>query len=300
VVASTRGVERGRVTAAEVDDAYCGDLADLVRVQREAGLDLFSDGLLRWQDIFRPLAKAAGMRTNVLTRWFDNNAFYRAPEIGDTAPVVDSVDDIVPDPILPEPRVATLPSPYLFSRMALAQRDRNQVMLELAANVLRPAAQQLAAAGCTLIHLQDPWLGFFGIDAADRAALEQALGVISSAVDAHVVLHVSFGDAGPQLDWLRRMPVHAVGVDLVETDINSLGTDWEIGLVAGCIDGRSSVVESPEAIADALQHVAESTQTPMLYASSSCELELLPRTIADRKVLVLGAAAQRLREPVTS
>jgi methionine synthase II (cobalamin-independent) len=38
----------------------------------------------------------------------------------------------------------------------------------------------------------------------------------------------------------------------------------------------------------------------MLYASSSCELELLPRTVADQKVLVLGAAAQRLREPVTS
>jgi 5-methyltetrahydropteroyltriglutamate--homocysteine methyltransferase len=299
-VAATRGVERARVTATEVDDAYYGDLADLVRVQREAGLDLFSDGLLRWQDIFRPLAEAAGMRTNVLTRWFDNNAFYRAPEIGDTVPVVDSVDRIVPDPIVPEPRVATLPSPYLFSRMALAKRDRNQVMLELAATVLRPAAQQLAAAGCTLIHLQDPWLGFFGIEAADRTALEQALGAISSAVDAHVVLHVSFGDAGPQLDWLRRLPVHAVGVDLVETDINSLGTDWEIGLVAGCIDGRSSVVESPEAIADALQHVAESTRTPVLYASSSCELELLPRTVADRKVLVLGAAAQRLREPVTS
>src|SRR5260370_1881382 len=76
VVAATRGLERGRVTQAEVDSAYHQDLVDFVQLQQEARLDFFSDGLLRWHDIFRPLAQAAGMPARILTRWFDNNAFF--------------------------------------------------------------------------------------------------------------------------------------------------------------------------------------------------------------------------------
>src|SRR5689334_25327951 len=91
VVAATRDLERGRTTPRAVDDAFRQDEADFVDLQRKAGLDVFSGGLVRWQDIFRPLVDASvGMRARTLVRWFDNNSFYRAPEIeGPVAPIND-------------------------------------------------------------------------------------------------------------------------------------------------------------------------------------------------------------------
>ena len=299
VVAATRGLERGRVTQAEVDGAYREDLDDFVQVQKQARLDFFSDGLLRWQDIFRPLAHAAGVPARILTRWFDNNAFFRAPELETTLGSRDVIlDAIVPDGSVPLPRVGTLPSPYMFSRAAATHADRNQLMLDIARDVLQPAARVLAGAGCRLIHLQEPWVGFFGIEGGDVAPFERALAALGDGVDAGIVLHVYYGDAGRFADWLRRLPVHAVGVDLVETDLAALGTGWEVGLMAGCVDGRSSIVEDEERTAELVRQVAEMVQPPVLYVSSSSDLELLPRDVARLKVQCLGGAVRRLTQPV--
>src|SRR5207249_9390988 len=107
---------RGRVAPEEVDAAFVADRADLVAAQREAGLDYFSDGLLRWQDIFRPLVESvSGLAARTLVRWFDNNSFFRAPEVtGEIAPRA-LPEVYVGYGEVPPPRVATLPSPYLFS-----------------------------------------------------------------------------------------------------------------------------------------------------------------------------------------
>ncbi len=299
VVGATRGLDRGRVGLDVVEDALREDLADFVRLQQTAGLDFFSDGLLRWQDIFRPLVEASGtMRPGALVRWFDNNAFFRSPELTGSLSSVKAPASIVPDGLVPRPRVATLPSPYTFSRAAQAGPHRNQLMLDLARHVLRPVAQGLTAAGCQVLHLQEPWLAFFGIDPADWAPLEHALASIKEGMAAAVVLHVYFGDAGPFADRLPRLPVDAVGVDLVETDVASLGTGWEIGLVAGCLNGRSSVVESLDGTVELARRVAQAAGPSSLYLSSNCELEFLPQKVAQKKVLRLGEAARRVKELV--
>src|SRR4029453_10946928 len=70
VVAATRGLERGRTSPDEVEVQFKRDREDLIQTQQEAGLDYFSDGLLRWQDIFRPLAETVeGMEARTLVRW---------------------------------------------------------------------------------------------------------------------------------------------------------------------------------------------------------------------------------------
>src|SRR5438132_12446982 len=110
VVAATRGLERGRTAPDEVETAYRADRDDFVEVQREAGLDFFSDGMLRWQDIFRPLSEGLGPKPpEELVRWFDTNTFFRAPEIS----TIDSPSASAATPMasVPKPRVVTLPSP---------------------------------------------------------------------------------------------------------------------------------------------------------------------------------------------
>jgi 5-methyltetrahydropteroyltriglutamate--homocysteine methyltransferase len=301
VVAATRGLERGRTSPDEVEVQFKRDREDLIQAQQEAGLDYFSDGLLRWQDIFRPLAETVeGMEARTLVRWFDNNSFFRAPEPADEirlrAPLPAVFDDHAD---VPEPRVATLPSPFLFSRAAQTGRDRNELMVDLAQGVLRPVAQALAARGYELIHLQEPWLVYYGTAPGDWEPFRRSLGAVRegiSGTDAKMVLHTYFGDAAPYAGQLRELPVDAVGFDFVQTDPEALGTDWPVAVLAGALDGRSSPIEPVEPTAEFARQILETLSPPDLYLSSNCELEFLPRDVARQKVLRLGEISGRLKE----
>jgi 5-methyltetrahydropteroyltriglutamate--homocysteine methyltransferase len=298
VVSATRGLERFRVGPDEVAAAFDADLQVLIAAQREAGLDYFSDGLLRWQDIFRPLVDAAtGLDAHTLVRWFDNNSFFRAPEVTGELGLANGLPATF-HAGAPAPRVATLPSPYLFSRAAHGADGPDALMQQLARDVLAPVAAKLAGSGAAVIHLQEPWLVYFGIDDGSWDSFEKALTEIHDALggSARLVLHTYFGDAAPHVDRLRRLPVDALGVDLVETDPESLGSGWDIGLLAGCLDGRRSVVEPLEGVVGFVRQAVEHTGAPFLLLSSNSDLELLPRDLARAKVQRLGDVAASLKE----
>src|SRR5205823_4998605 len=106
LVQATRDLDRGRTSQKAVEEQVERDLAELVSVQQAAGLDLLADGMLRWQDHFRPLLEAAeGLETGALTRFLDTNTFYRAPQASSSAARLDRPLD--------ERYIAPLPGPRL-------------------------------------------------------------------------------------------------------------------------------------------------------------------------------------------
>ena len=299
MVAATRGIDRGRVGSDAVERAFADDLAAFVRVQNDARMDFFSDGLLKWQDIFRPLTAALGAKPHTLVRWFDTNTFFREPELSGRLATPAHPDGVAPDASVPRPRVTTLPSPYMFSRAAHTDQDRNQLMVALAQQVLRPAIDAAVAAGSELIHLEDPWLGYSGITREDWAPLSDALAILHGDLKATLAFHVYFGDAGPHVSQLLQLPVDAIGVDLIQTDIKALGSGWDKGLVAGVINGRSSILESSKNLVEVARHLADTVRPRNLYLSSNCELGYLPTVVAEQKVQRLGEAARTVKELVS-
>ena len=298
LVRATRDLERGRTTPEAVDERFRAERAEVMRLQQEAGLDLFTDGMLRWQDIFRPLAEAAdGLEPRTLVRWFDNNSFFRAPRVGGSPRLQEPPAVFDEEPPIPEPRAATLPSPYLLSRAVQAEGDLDGLMRDLARRVLAPAAEGLDGRGYRLIHLQEPWLGFFGMEEETWPAFRESVAAIRDAAPHPILtLHVSYGDAAPHAERLRELPVDAVGVDFVETDLDALPRPWGTGLVAGCLDARRSVMETVEGTVDFLQKVAGVLEPTALYATPNAELELLSAELASRKVRLLGRVAAAMKE----
>src|SRR5437016_8998170 len=74
--------EKGEKTDADLRAAedHMTELA--LREQIDAGLDLVTDGLIRWYDPISHLAgKLAGARINGLLRFFDTNCYFRQPVI---------------------------------------------------------------------------------------------------------------------------------------------------------------------------------------------------------------------------
>src|SRR3989304_1544347 len=82
LITATRAFERGRADKSALDRLFEEEAQRLVALEGEHGLDSVTDGLLRWQDLLRPLAdELPGVHAGPVTRWFDNNSFYRRPVI---------------------------------------------------------------------------------------------------------------------------------------------------------------------------------------------------------------------------
>jgi methionine synthase II (cobalamin-independent) len=85
-------------------------------------------------------------------------------------------------------------------------------------------------------------------------------------------------------------------VDLVETDLGSLERGWRLGLVAGCLNGRNTVLESADASAELVRRAADATEAPTVFLAPASELELLPESVARQKVVLLSEVAGKVKE----
>ena len=71
-----------KITKEELEQAYQDTLKRVIREQEEAGVDLITDGQIRWDDLVTPFAKnIQGIEIGGLLRFFDNNVYYRRPII---------------------------------------------------------------------------------------------------------------------------------------------------------------------------------------------------------------------------
>ena len=275
---ATRDLDRGRTTPEAVEEQAAADFREFVRVQEEAGLDLLADGLLTWQDLFRPLVEAsAGLTARPLVRFLDTNTFYRAVLV-DAEP---KLQRPLPAPALPSGRwLATLPSPYAFSRAA----DREVSAESLAANVLAPQIEAYAEAGCALVVLAEP---FLTREASGLPALVAALAELPRPVP--LMLSLPFGDAAPLLSELGDAGLAGIGVDLYGTRVDAVPQGLEATLLAGVVDARSSALEDATELATFADELRGRVAGEIVLIPNG-DLQFVSERIAREKVLTLGRA----------
>ena len=263
------------------------DARALVAAQEEAGLDLLTDGLLDWQDLFRPLAERSdGLTARPLTRFLDTNTFYRALLV-DGPP---RLREPIPAPALPAGRwLATLPAPS-----ALARAARGAASAEaFAADVLAAQIEADAQAGCALVVLVDPFL-------AREGGVEEAISSLRELPeDIPLALHLPFGDASGILDALADAPVSAVGVDFYATSLDAVPDAYPKELVAGVVDVRSSALENPDELAAFAEALLERNPAGVALTVNG-DLQFVPDSVAREKLVRLGRARALLAEAVTA
>jgi 5-methyltetrahydropteroyltriglutamate--homocysteine methyltransferase len=290
LVQATRDLDRGRTTEAAVQDQREADLRSFLDAQREAGLDYLSDGLLNWQDIFRPFDEAAqGLEPGPLKRFLNTNTFYRAPIVTEKAPrLVEPLgEEYFRIGDLPRNRwVVTLPSPHALAEFAAGELEPRAV----AEGVLGPQIRWLAGNGCALVVLQEMAL-FEG--RIDVYRLSDAIDALQSPLP--VALQLPFGDSGDVLGELVELNVEAIGVDLYATDLEALPRPFPKTLLAGVVDARNSLVEEPGDLAGFGRQLLEELEGELHFVPNG-DLQFVPEKIARQKVLRLGEAARILKE----
>ena len=293
LVEITRAAARGRVTQPEVDAQSDHDLTSLIELQRSASLDSLVDGQLNWQDLFRPFSELfTGIQPGALTRWFDNNTFYRKPTIVQRVSYKGTdVERYFRHNLLPRTarKKAILPGPFTFA--VLAQNSAYQSLADLAddlAHALRQTIAELQKFGYTYFQFNEPALTTSGRRKSDLEVAKHAFETCAKGVAPQTVLQTYFGDAGGVIEDLLDYSVDYIGLDFYATSLDSLVQhDFNKGLGCGCIDGRNSLLETATDLSKFVADIDERLAPKTIILGPNCDLDFLPRNVAERKVRLL-------------
>jgi 5-methyltetrahydropteroyltriglutamate--homocysteine methyltransferase len=296
-----KGHQKGDLIAGdegpEIVDAYDRARTEVVDAQADAGLDRVVEGQLRWDDMLaHPLTIHENVETGGIVRYYDNNNFYRDPQVrgeltpsGDVAAELEAVDA--------DALQAVLPGPYSLADLATDEHYGDEAdFLDAVAEFL--AGEIEAFPDHETLFLLEPSLVENPPDDDTNERASEAIDRVAEATDADVVAHTYWG-AVPEKTYAHLMDadVDAIGFDFVtETEdalynINEYGTKDRVAL--GLVDGQNTLVESPETIRDRVEWVDENTHTDFdrAYVTSNTELFYLPVNKFEDKLQALGDAA---------
>ena len=290
--------DRGELTDEDVVKVQDEVTAEVIAEQVEAGVDIVTDGQVRWDDDQTYVTRTMkGVTIGGLQRYLDTNTYYREPEVtSDLKPAAASVlvrDWQFAQKQTDRPVKAVLPGPFTLACLSVDKHYGSIEKLSLAyAEALRADVDGLVAAGCKHIQVNDPIVVFRKDDAGIFArAITRLLDGVSGAETG---VYTWFGDAGGILPELLSTPADVIGLDFVAGPANwdaikPASFDKKLGF--GAIDGRNTRMESAREIADAVARITETVPADRLYLNPSCGLEYLPRETAfdKMKTMVDGA-----------
>jgi len=288
---------------AEISDAEWRAVEDevaqqVVREQAEIGLDVVTDGQVRWYDPISHLTRhCEGIQINGLLRYFDTNFYFRQPVVsGRIRPrervlrrefeIARAATDRMVKPVLT--------GPYSLACGSILEggyRNRRE-LAHAYAEILAQEVADLVHAGAAVIQVDEPYLLRHPEDAdVVRDGIAQLAAVRGRA---HLALYTHFGDALPLWDDIMAMPVDLVGFDLTYGP-KLVDRIAEVGaprsLVLGVVDGRNTKLEARDAVLRILDRVVPKLEAPV-GLGSSCGLELLPRDRARAKLENMVAIAR--------
>lgn len=263
--------------------------------QAEAGLDLVTDGQVRWYDPISHLAgQLAGIEINGLLRYFDTNFYFRQPvaraEIKRRDGLLLSEFEFAraqsPKPVKP-----VLTGPYTLARHTIVEHAPYKQLEPLArayAQALAPEIEALAQAGAEVIQLDEPAILQ---RPADFPVLQRTLAFLTKHKGkAKLALYVYFGNPQPLYDRLQELPVDILGLDFTYNPrfaerVVALGARKPLAL--GLVDGRNTRLEDPVALAHQVDRIRLRVKAEFCYLNPSCGLEYLPRERASAKLKLL-------------
>ena len=268
-----------------------------------SGMDLVTDGQIRWYDPISHLAgKCQNIQVNGLLRFFDTNFYFRQPVV--QGPIRWTRPVLRPEYEMARAISAKPVKPVLTGALTLArhsvvehpayQKDFRSLVLDYNEAVAQEV-KELAAAGASVIQIDEPSVLK---DPQSVNLLEETMKVLSAVKgSARLALSVYFGDPGPLLRRLLESSADIVGLDFTYNPrLADLVAEAKPAksLALGLLDGRNTKLEDADAVVRTLEHILPRVQAAECYLNPSSGLEYLPRDRAVQKLQHLVAIRNRM------
>lgn len=271
--------------------------------QIEAGVEVVTDGQIRWDDPVTYLARQIqGFKPTGLLRYFDTNTFYRQPVCEEALEGPESFvvkDFQFANTLSSVPVKPVLTGPFTLAKLS---QDRHYHDLEAfagkLASLLGEEVERLAAAGATVVQFDEPALLSFK---KEFPLFKKTWMKLSRHFpeDLEVVLFLNFGDLSGIFTQLLELPFTTLGLDLATGSGN-----WKLfqevslskKLIAGIVDARNTKMETEEEVHEKLEALSRPLSPENLSVSPNYGLEYLPRESARKKLANLSKIVREFRE----
>ncbi len=291
-------LDRGAITREELAQVADEVTIEVLQEQADAGLDLVTDGQIRWEDEQTYIARGLkGVSINGLIRWFDSNMYYRQPVIeGDLAwhePILVRDHKFAVEHSA-KPVKAVLTGPYTLARLSVDRHYQSVEKLATAfAEALNQEAKALQDAGATFIQINEPAI----LNAKDDyTAFAASCARVVDGLSAETALYLYFGDVEGIYPQILDLPFDLIGLDFVMGAKNEAllkRTPFTKKLGLGIIDARNTRLEQPQDIAERIKQLSDGIDPDNIHVSPSAGLEFLPREVAQEKLRLLAEGVRQ-------
>lgn len=295
--------ERGEIYEEELERVEDEVTRDVLVEQRKAGLDLLTDGQIRWEDGQTYFArKLGGFSINGLIRYFDTNTYYRQPVVEEklewNGPI--SLRDYrFAQAEGAKPVKAVVTGPYTLARLSQnrAYSSFDPLVFDLA-SALNQEALSLQEANPSWIQFDEPAIL---MHKEDFPLFEEVMKILTSGLRVKTSLYTWFGDIEGLYPEFFRLPFDLFGLDLVRGR-RSLKLIEEVpegkGVGLGIVDARNTKIEEERDLVELIKRVSTIVPAERLHINPSCGLEYLPREAAYQKLVIMSKAVRRAEEVI--
>lgn len=275
---------------------------EVIAEQIAAGVELVTDGLIRWHDPLSHIASHfSGFKIGGLLRFFDTNYLFRQPIV--SGRIRGGKPFLVKEfqfarAVSSRPVKPVLTGPYTLAKLSDNSAGKYKSLdarVHDCAAALAAEVEALARAGAEIIQVDEPamlkWPQECALAASGLKTLAAARG------KSRLALYTYFGAASPLYDQLQELPVDILGLDFtydakLADVIARRGSEKPLAL--GLIDGRNTKLETAENLRPTLEKLARGLNGARGYLNPSCGLEYLPRDCARRKLENMAALKKEL------
>jgi 5-methyltetrahydropteroyltriglutamate--homocysteine methyltransferase len=291
-------LDRGELTPDDIATIADAVTVEVIQEQAEAGLDLVTDGQIRWEDEQTYLARAlTGVSLNGLIRWFDSNMYYRQPVVEGKVAWREPItvrDYTFAAEHCAKPVKAVLTGPYTLARLSLDQHYGSTAKLADAfAEALNLEMNALQQAGASRIQINEPAILQHKDDYPQFVEVCRRL---LKDITVETSLYLYFGDADGIYPQILDLPFDLIGLDFVMGAHNEQllkRTPFTKKLGLGVVDARNTKLESPDQIAERIRALSDGIAPDRIHVSPSAGLEFLPRELAREKLRRLAQGVRK-------
>lgn len=276
--------DRDEIDIAAIETIIQKNIERAVAEQIAVGIDLPTDGLIRWTDLFSPFVKSwQGLTRRGIHRFYDTNTLYGEPVV--EGELVFTASHVAADFAIAKEfgaKKATLPGVFTFAAACVDNfyHDAKKLRSVLAANLLLEA-QKLVEAGAEIIEIHEPELGWNQVDAAEITAIYSKFGELKTKILVTTYFR-NFSQA--TADSLLAAKV-GIGIDFSKPcEIVNLAAPF---LQIGIVDSRETKLESVEVLATRRAEALRKFPAAEIIFATTSHVEYLPHEIALAKIALL-------------
>jgi 5-methyltetrahydropteroyltriglutamate--homocysteine methyltransferase len=302
-----------RVSRHDLDEMHDAVRKSSIKDQEIAGVDVISDGELQRDNMIDYFAeRLPGVQVDLGSKRFYYDYYESVVRSKLATGSLGLVDDArFLRRFSDRGTKVTISGPHTLVKRIQNQHYATEEAFALdLGRVMNLELRELARAGVTDLQIDEPYYSGFP---EDLPWAIRAINAMVDSVDAHVTLHICYGNRYGKPSWegsyrylfpaIADARVHAISLEFArrgDEDLqlfNQFKVPFTLGL--GVIDVKTHDVESAGVVADRIRRALQILPAERLIINPDCGLVHLPREVAFLKLCAMVEGTRLVRQELT-